>query len=257
MRYGCLEGGKRLRPFLMLNAASLFGVDEARALRVAAAIEAAHCYSLIHDDLPCMDNADLRRGKPTVHRAFDEVTAVLAGDALQALAFDILAHEDTHTDARVRVQLVQGLARALGAHGMVGGQVLDLIGEKEALPLGAITRMQRMKTGALFTFCCEAGGVMGRASSKHMLALRNYASDFGLAFQLTDDLLDKHGVVAQTGKDVGKDVRKSTFVRILGPEEARKKAEILIAQAIEHLGVFGPRAQNLVDLAQFVLDRKG
>lgn len=259
MRHGVFAGGKRLRPFLVMESAKLFGVDEACALRVAAAIECAHCYSLIHDDLPAMDNAEMRRGKPSVHRKYGEATAILAGDGLQALAFEILTDEDTHTDPRIRIQLVKALADALGVNGMVGGQMLDLIGEEEEFPIGLMTRMQRMKTGVVFTFCCEAGGILGRASSRHMLALRNFSSDFGLAFQLTDDLLDATSSPDQTGKDTGKDetAHKSNFVRVLGIEETRKKAQILIDQAIDHLSVFGKeRTQLLVDLAQYVMDRK-
>lgn len=259
MRYGTLNGGKRLRPLLVLTAADMFGVDIQRSIRVAVAVECVHSYSLIHDDLPSMDNAKLRRGRPTVHCEYDNATAVLAGDALQSLAFEILADEETHQDPHIRCNLVKGLARAIGPRGMAGGQMLDLIGEKEALEIGIVTRMQRMKTGALIQYSCEAGAMMGRASAKHMMAIRNYAHDIGLAFQLTDDLLDYEGVEQDVGKDVGKDeqANKSTFIKILGPEETRNKAKLLIDQAIGHLSIYDKnRTEVLVELAQFILTRK-
>jgi farnesyl diphosphate synthase len=258
MRYSALDGGKRLRPFLVMNAACLFGVSEDCALRAAAAVECVHCYSLVHDDLPAMDNADLRRGKPTTHKKFDEATAILAGDALLTLAFEILADSRTHEDPKVRCNLVAALAKASGANGMVGGQTLDLIAESTPLDIGAITRLQRMKTGELIAFSVEAGGILGKASSQHLGALRAYAHDLGLAFQIIDDLLDAEGTEAETGKSVGRDAGagKATFVTILGLERARHQAQILSEQAIRHLNVFDGRAQNLEDVARFVVDRK-
>jgi farnesyl diphosphate synthase len=259
MRYGSLEGGKRMRPLLTLTACDLFTVDRSSALRVAAAVEMVHAFSLMHDDLPCMDDAALRRGRPTVHLEFDEATAVLAGDALQALAMEVLTHPDTHPDARIRLKLVEGLARAVGPRGMCGGQMLDLIGEKQKLDIGAVTRMQKMKTGALIMFACEAGAIMGKASPKHTIALRNYAHDFGMAFQMTDDLLDLMGVQQDLGKATGKDAKagKSTFLAHVSPGDARSKAELLVKQCIHHLSVFEEeRVAILIDLANFLLERK-
>ena len=184
MRYGTLNGGKRLRPFLVMQSAKLFNVDAQRARRAAAAIEFVHCYSLIHDDLPAMDDADTRRGKPSTHRQFDEATAILAGDALLALAFEVLADPATHEDPRVRCELVAALAQAAGAGGLCGGQMLDLLGEKEDFDLGTITRLQRMKTGKLMIFACEAGAILGKADEPHRKALCNYATDLGHAFQV-------------------------------------------------------------------------
>ena len=259
MRYGTLNGGKRLRPLLVLTSADMFGVDMARAVRTAVAVECVHSYSLIHDDLPAMDNAKLRRGRPTVHCEYDNATAVLAGDALQSLAFEILADEETHQDPHIRCRLIKGLARAIGPRGMAGGQMIDMIGETENLEIGAITRMQRMKTGALIQFSCEAGAIMGKASAKHMMAIRNYAHDIGLAFQLTDDLLDHEGTEQDLGKDVGKDAEanKATFIKLLGVDETRRKAKLLIDQAVGHLSIYDKnRAEVLVELAQFILSRK-
>ena len=259
MRYSALGGGKRLRPFLVLNSAQLFGVSEDCALRAAAAVECIHCYSLIHDDLPAMDNADLRRGKPTVHKQFDEATAILAGDALLTLAFEILAEPRTHEDPKVRCNLVTALAKASGVNGMVGGQMLDLVAETTELDIGAITRLQRMKTGELIAFSAEAGGILGKASAQHLAALRAYAHDLGLAFQIIDDLLDAEGTEAETGKSVGLDAKagKATFVTVLGLDRARHQAGLLSEQAIRHLSVFDGRAKNLEDVARFVVDRKG
>ncbi|NTU76609.1 MAG: polyprenyl synthetase family protein [Alphaproteobacteria bacterium] len=258
MRYGVLNGGKRLRPFLVLSAAQLFGVSESCALRAAAAIECVHCYSLIHDDLPAMDNSDLRRGKPTVHKQYDEATAILAGDALLTLAFEILTDPRTHEDPKVRCNLVTALAKASGASGMVGGQMLDLVAETTELDIGAITRLQRMKTGELIAVSTEAGGILGKASIQHINALRAYAHDLGLAFQIIDDLLDAEGTEEETGKPVGHDAEagKATFVTILGPERARHQAHLLSEQAIRHLSLFDGRAKNLEDVARFVVDRK-
>lgn len=258
MRYGTLNGGKRLRPFLVIYAAKLFNVDMKRAKRVAAALEMVHCYSLIHDDLPSMDDADLRRGKPSTHKAFDEATAILAGDALLALAFEVLSHPDTHEDPRVRCELVAALAGAAGAHGLCGGQMLDLLGEREEFDLGTISRLQRMKTGRLMTFACEAGAILGKAGEPQRKALSNYAHDLGLAFQVTDDILDTESTVIQLGKDTGKDEKagKSTFVSTMGKEQAKARAEMLVAQAVRHLHVFEGRAETLKELAEYVLKRR-
>lgn len=258
MRHGVLGGGKRLRPFLVLQTAALFGVDGARARRVAAALEFVHCYSLIHDDLPAMDDAALRRGRATVHRKYDEATAILAGDALQALAFEVLSDPATHEDPRVRCALVTALAEAAGAHGMAGGQMLDLLGERQAFDLGTISRMQRMKTGKLMAFACESGAILGRASPPHRRALSHYAFDLGLAFQVTDDILDVEADPQDTGKDAGADAAagKSTFVSAMGREQARDRAHILVRQAASHLAIFEGRASILRDLADYVLQRR-
>jgi farnesyl diphosphate synthase len=259
MRYAALAPGKRLRPFLVLAGAQLFGVGRRSALQVAAAIELVHAYSLVHDDLPAMDNSDLRRGRPTCHKAFDDATAILAGDGLLTLAFEVLAHPDTHGDAQVRCELVSSLAVAAGAHGMVGGQMIDLLAEKMPdLDIGAITRLQRLKTGALIAFSCEAGPILGRASNEMRLALRGYAHDMGLAFQIADDLLDVEGNAGETGKPVGQDAAagKATFVSILGIERARSQAELLVNQAVAHLDLFENRAELLRQAARFVVDRR-
>lgn len=258
MRHGTLSGGKRLRPFLMMQSASLFNVDPARARRAAAALEFVHCYSLIHDDLPAMDDADLRRGQPTVHKAFDDATAILAGDALLTLAFEVMSESDTHEDPRVRCELVLQLAKAAGVHGMVGGQMLDLVGEGQDFDLGTISRLQRMKTGRLMAFACEAGAILGKSGEAQRKALCNYAYDLGLAFQVTDDILDVEGSAAQTGKDTGKDAPagKATFVSTMGVEQARQRAEMLAAQASRHLHIFDTRADTLRELTQYVLRRR-
>ncbi|QQG37145.1 MAG: polyprenyl synthetase family protein [Micavibrio aeruginosavorus] len=258
MRYGSLNGGKRLRPFLVIQSAKLFNVDPKRSRRVAAALEFVHCYSLIHDDLPAMDNADLRRGKPSTHKAFDEATAILAGDALLTLAFEILADSETHEDPRVRVELVSALAQASGGHGLCGGQMLDLIGERSSFDLGTISRLQRMKTGKLMSFACEAGAILGKAGEPQRKALLNYANDLGLAFQVTDDILDVESNVTTLGKDTGKDQQagKSTFVSTMGKEQARARAEMLATQAKRHLAIFEGRAEMLEDLADYVLKRR-
>lgn len=258
MRYGVLSGGKRLRPFMVMQTASLFNVDPSRARRAAAAVEFLHCYSLIHDDLPAMDNSDKRRGKPTVHRKYDEATAILAGDALLTLAFETLADRDTHSDPHVRVELVRKLAIAAGGHGMVGGQMLDLIGEKEEFDLGTISRMQRMKTGHLMAFACEAGAILGKASDQQKKALCNYAYDLGLAFQVTDDVLDVEADPNETGKPANQDEKagKSTFVSTMGKEQAKARAEMLAHQAVRHLHVFDGRAEMLKELAMYVLERR-
>ena len=258
MRYSALAPGKRLRPLLVLAGSQLFGVARRSALQVAAAIEMVHAYSLIHDDLPAMDNSDLRRGRPTCHKAFDEATAVLAGDGLLTMAFETLSHPDTHGDPAVRCELVSALATAAGSAGMVGGQMIDLIAETQTLELGAITRLQRMKTGALIAFACEAGAILAKAPHEVRLALRGYAHDLGLAFQIADDLLDVEGSAAETGKPVGADAAagKATFVSILGAERARAQAELLINQAVAHLDLFEQRAELLRQVARFVIDRR-
>ena len=258
MRYGTLGGGKRLRPFMLIQCAKLFGVDEMRARRVGAALEFLHCYSLIHDDLPAMDNSDMRRGKASTHVEFDEATAILAGDALLTFAFEIVSQEETHADPRVRIELVQMLAQAAGGHGMVGGQMLDLIGEGEEFDFGTISRMQRMKTGRLISFACEAGAVLGKASEVHRRALRNYANDLGLAFQVTDDVLDVESDTSVLGKPANQDeaAGKATFVSTMGKEQAKQRAEMLVDQAINHLKIFDNRADILIELANYVLARR-
>ena len=258
MRYSALAPGKRLRPFLVLASAQLFGVARRCGLQVAAATEMVHAYSLVHDDLPAMDNSDLRRGRPTCHKEFDEATAVLAGDGLLTAAFEVLADPDTHGDPAVRCELVTALAGAAGAAGMVGGQMIDLIAEHQTLDIGAITRLQRMKTGALIAFSCEAGAILAKAPHELRTALRGYAHDLGLAFQIADDLLDVEGSAAETGKPVGADVAsgKATFVSILGVTRARAQAELLIRQAMAHLDLFEQRAELLREAARFVITRR-
>ena len=237
MRHAALAGGKRLRPLLVVAACGLFHIARDRALRVAAAVECVHVYSLIHDDLPAMDDDDLRRGKPTVHKAYDEATAILAGDSLHALAFEILADERTHEDPFVRAELIAELARAAGPAGMAGGQMMDLAAAEANLDLAGVTRLQQLKTGALIGFCLEAGAIMGRIPAEGRTRLRGFARDVGLAFQIADDLLDVEGEEAKTGKKVGKDLGKGkgTFVSLLGRERARQQAELLVAQAIAYL----------------------
>jgi farnesyl diphosphate synthase len=259
MRYSCLAGGKRLRPLLVLETSKLFGVAQSCAVRGAAAIEFVHCYSLIHDDLPAMDDSDLRRGRPTSHKQFDEATAILAGDALLTMAFEILAHPATHEDPNIRCQLVTALATGAGAAGMVGGQMLDLMGENKTLDAAGIARLQRLKTGELISFSCEAGAILGRASPPQRAALKAYAHDLGLAFQMADDILDATGSEEDTGKSVGQDAAagKSTFVSILGLEQAKEQAAMIAAQAAKHLDIFEDRAGTLRELAQYVVERRG
>ncbi len=258
MRYGTLNGGKRLRPFLLMQSAALFNVDPKRARRVAAALELVHSYSLIHDDLPAMDNSDTRRGKPAVHRAYSEATAILAGDALLTMAFEVLADSETHEDPRVRCELMTALAKASGGHGMCGGQMLDLIGETEEFDVGTLSRLQRMKTGALFEFACEAGAILGRGNEPHKKALRNYARDLGLAFQVTDDILDVEADPNMTGKPANQDEEagKTTFVTAMGKEQAKMRAEMLVQQAVRHLHIFDNRGEMLKELALYVLERR-
>ena len=257
MEYALMAGGKRVRPFLVMESAKIFGVGESSAVQVAAAVECAHTYSLIHDDLPCMDGDDMRRGQPSVHKQFDEATAVLAGDALLTLAFEILADENTHSDARVRCELISALAKALGANGMVGGQMFDILAENQELDQIRITRLQRMKTGALIVFSGEAGAILGKAEDRRRQAIRGYAHDVGLAFQIVDDLLDEEGDSQELGKTAGKDADagKATLVSLAGVDQARTKAHMLTEQAIQHLEVFGGKAENLRRLAKFIINR--
>jgi len=258
MRYAALSGGKRLRPFFTLEAGALFDADEDALVRTAAAIECVHAYSLIHDDLPCMDDDDLRRGKATVHRQYDEATALLAGDALQTLAFEILADPATHRDPQMRCLLISGLARAAGASGMVAGQAADMSPEDVGSDLIAVTRMNRLKTGALINFAVDAGALIGCAGEAERTALTRYAHDVGLSFQMVDDILDAEGVVRDTGKAVGKDAGrgKVNFVTVLGVEQTKDRVRLLAAQAKRHLSLFGPRARNLLDVVDFILDRR-
>ena len=258
MRYATLVGGKRLRPFLVIAGADIFNVPKERAVRVGAAVELVHTYSLIHDDLPCMDDDDLRRGQPTVHIRFDEATAVLTGDALLTLAFEVLADGATAGDARVRAELILGLSRASGGHGMVGGQMLDLLSENRQVDETAIIRMQRLKTGEMIAFAGESGAILANAGSPERQALKMFAHDLGLAFQITDDLLDVTGDAATLGKAVRKDADqgKATFVAMLGLEGAEGRAKMLADQAVAHLEMFGERADALRALAGFVISRR-
>lgn len=258
MRYAVLLGGKRLRPFLVVASADMFKVSRDCSLRVGAAAEMVHAYSLVHDDLPCMDNDDLRRGKLATHRKFDEATAVLAGDALLTKAFEVIGARETHELVEVRCDLVQALAVAAGGRGMAGGQMFDLVAEGHPLKMPEITRLQAMKTSALLAFCCEAGAILGQSSDSHRIALHRYAQDLGLAFQIRDDLLDVEGDVVTVGKKVGKDVAagKATFVSILGVERARQQAEMLVNQAVAHLDDFGAAAERLREVAHFVIERE-
>ncbi|WP_375283530.1 polyprenyl synthetase family protein [Marinicauda pacifica] len=259
MRYAALGPGKRVRPFLALHAGRLIGADERGLLRVSCAIECIHSYSLIHDDLPCMDDDDLRRGRPTVHIAYDEAIAVLAGDALQAVAFEILAEPDTHVNGQVRALLVSELARAAGARGMVGGQALDMaLSEERTEDIGLITRTQRLKTGALIAYSVTAPAIMTDAGKEARVALDGFAHDLGLIYQIVDDILDAEGSTDELGKTAGKDARqgKATFVSILGIEGARDRATRLARQAKEHLAMFGDDAHMLSSAVDYVLDRR-
>jgi farnesyl diphosphate synthase len=260
MRHAALGGGKRIRPFLVIECAGLFGVPVQGALQTAAALECVHCYSLVHDDLPAMDDDDWRRGKPTVHKAFDEWTAILAGDALLTIAFAQLARPETHADAGVRAELVACLAAAAGAGGMAGGQCLDLEFDKLGLPQrpssAHVARLQAMKTGALIRFACEAGAILGRADAERRRALASYGAHLGLAFQVADDLLDLEGEPEAMGKAARKDARKATLVAVLGAEAARQRLAALEADAIAALAPFGTEAQGLREAAAFVVRRQ-
>lgn len=257
MRHAAIGGGKRLRPLLTVAASRLFGIDEEQALRAAAAIEAIHVYSLIHDDLPSMDDDDLRRGKPTVHKAFDEATAILAGDSLHALAFEILAHEATHRDPQVRSELVLELSQASGPNGMAGGQMMDLEAERQSLDLAAVTRLQQLKTGALIEYAVEAACILVRLEPQARTPYRGYARNIGLAFQITDDLIDHSGSEAAAGKRTGKDAEKgkATFVSLLGPDRAAQQARVLVEQGIDHLSDHGEEADMLRAIARFAIER--
>jgi farnesyl diphosphate synthase len=258
MRYAALGGGKRLRPFLLIEAARLFGVAETDALDAGVALECVHCYSLVHDDLPAMDDDKVRRGRPTTHVAFGEATAILAGDSLLTLAFDILSRPTTAADAAVRVELVLLLAQAAGTDGMAGGQALDLAAEGNRLGPMEVARMQAMKTGALFQFACAAGATLGRADARAREALAAYASAFGQAFQLADDLLDAEGDAAMVGKAVAKDAGrgKATFVALLGVEAAQARLAALVEDAEASLAPFGARADTLKQTARFIASRR-
>jgi farnesyl diphosphate synthase len=255
MRHAALGGGKRVRPFLLVESAGLFSVTGEPVTEAAAALECIHCYSLVHDDLPAMDDDDLRRGRPTVHRAFDEATAILAGDALLTIAFDILS--DLDVDVAIRVALIGGLARAAGLGGMAGGQMLDIAADDKTLDEAAIRRLQSMKTGALIRFACEAGAILGEAADADRDRLIAFGKTIGQAFQLADDLIDATGDAATAGKATAKDAEqgKATLVAILGVDAARARLELLVSEAIEALKPFGARATVLADAARFIGSR--
>jgi farnesyl diphosphate synthase len=264
MRYSSLGGGKRIRPLLVVASGNLFGVPRQRSLMAGAALELIHCYSLVHDDLPAMDNDDMRRGRPTTHKAFDEATAILAGDGLLTLAFDVATRPAVHSEAEVRVNLVGALARAAGVGGMVGGQLLDLAaegrfadGKPRALDETAIGTLQAMKTGALLQFACAAGAILGKASVVERDALDRYGASVGKAFQISDDLLDVEGDSATLGKAAGKDAAagKATLVGILGVKTAKARLKTLVSEAEAALAPFGERAQTLVETAKFIAER--
>ncbi len=265
MRYASLGGGKRLRPFLVVETANLFGVPRHQALMVAAALECVHCYSLVHDDLPAMDDDALRRGRPTVHKAFDEATAILAGDGLLTLAFDILSRPETHPDAAIRGELISALAKAAGVGGMAGGQMLDLAAEgrfandqQSPLTVEDIKALQAMKTGALLVFACLSGGILGQAQSKARAALARYGSAIGEAFQIADDLLDVDGDAATVGKATGKDAaaNKATFVSLLGVEGARERLQALVQEAESAISSLGDDSDVLKTAAHFIANRR-
>lgn len=258
MRYAALATGKRLRPFFVMGFGELFEAPEKSLLRTAAALECVHTYSLIHDDLPCMDDDDLRRGQPTVHKQFDEATAVLAGDALLTLAFEILGHPDTHQDASIRCKLIERLARASGAQGMVGGQMIDMLSGDVRQDLNSITRMQRLKTGALISYAGEAACILGGASDAERQAVHGFTHDLGLAYQIADDLLDVEGDPEIVGKQTQKDeaAGKANFVSILGVDDAKQRVRLLASQAKEHLAIFRNRANLLLQSVDFVLKRQ-
>lgn len=257
MRYAAIGGGKRLRPLLVKATAQMFGVDAQSALRAGIAVESIHVYSLVHDDLPCMDDDAVRHGKPTLHKAFDEATAVLAGDALHAFAFEVLSDPSVSADPFVRIELVRALATASGLHGMAGGQMMDLAAETSQFDLPTITRLQQLKTGALLGASIEMGAILGHLPPEGRSHLRGYARDIGLAFQIVDDLIDYEGDASVAGKAVGKDADagKQTFLTLLGPERAREQARMLIDQAVAHLAQHGREADLLRAIAKYIVER--
>ena len=258
MRYSVLASGKCLRPFLVLQSANLFNVEKERALRIAVALEMVHCYSLIHDDLPAMDNDHMRRGQLTCHIKFDEATAILAGDALLTRAFGIIAADDCLFEPSIRCQLIAELSKAAGMNGMIGGQMLDILAEHmDDMDMPGIIRLQQMKTGRLFSFACEAGAIMGKASYDKRQILKDYARDIGLAFQITDDILDMEGDADAMGKAVRKDLdaHKATFISLLGLEKAKEQADALSYQAIASLESFDDKADLLRELARYIVER--
>lgn len=257
MRYATIGGGKRLRPLLLTAVAEMYGVQREAAIRAGVAIESIHVYSLIHDDLPCMDDDALRHGKPTLHLAFDEATAVLAGDSLHAFAFEVLADPATSADPFTRIELVRTLGSASGAQGMAGGQMMDLVAETSEFDLPTVTRLQQLKTGALLGAAVEMGAILGRMPPEGRIHLRGYARDIGLAFQIADDLIDHEGDAARAGKAVGKDAAagKETFVSLLGPQRAREQARMLVEQAIGHLVQHGKEADLLRAVARYIIER--
>jgi farnesyl diphosphate synthase len=257
MRHAAIGGGKRLRPLLVTATATLFNVDRAAALRVGTAVEAIHVYSLVHDDLPCMDNDDMRRGKPTVHKAFDDATAVLAGDSLHALAFEILASPGTHSDPFVRAELISTLALASGPDGMAGGQMMDIEAENSAFDLQTVTRLQALKTGALIAASVEMGAILGHVPPEGRAHLKGYARDIGLAFQIADDILDVEGDPELAGKALQKDAvaGKGTFVSLMGLDRAKQQAAMLVAQANDHLASYGSEADLLRAIANYITER--
>jgi farnesyl diphosphate synthase len=257
MRHAAIGGGKRIRPLLLVTTAEMYGASRAAAVRAGCAVEAIHAYSLVHDDLPCMDDDAMRHGKPTVHKAWDEATAVLAGDSLHALAFEILSMPEVSSDPYIRADLVQALAAASGASGMAGGQIMYIAAEGGELDLHTITRLQQLKTGALLTAAVEMGAILGRVPEEGRVHLRAYARDIGLAFQITDDLLDFEGDARKTGKAVRKDAGKgkATFVSLMGADQARQQARALSEQAVGHLAGHGDEAELLRALARYVVER--
>ncbi len=256
MKYVVKVGGKRLRPLILKEISSILGVKKGNSDRVAAGIEFIHCYSLVHDDLPAMDDDDMRRGHPTCHLKFDEATAILVGDAFQSLAFEIISHKKTHNNAEVRCNLITELAKSSGAQGMVGGQMLDLEAEKKTLSLEKIFELQRLKTGELFRFSCIAPCILAERHEE-LEIFGNFSSKLGLAFQIKDDLLDVEGNIIDVGKKTGKDLKqgKETLISLLGKENAKKKSEDLIEESIKIIKPYGEKAKNLIDLANFIISR--
>jgi len=256
MKYVVKVGGKRLRPLILSEISSILGVKKENSDRVAAGIEFIHCYSLVHDDLPAMDNDELRRGHPTCHVKFDEATAILVGDAFQSLAFEIISHKQTHKNSEVRCNLISELAKSSGAEGMVGGQMLDLEAEKKTLSLEKIFELQKLKTGELFRFSCIAPCILAEKYNE-LKIFENFSSKLGLAFQIKDDLLDVEGDIVDVGKKTGKDIKqgKETLVSLFGKENAKKKSEDLIKESIKIIEQFGEKAKNLIDLANFIISR--